>query len=82
VPPVSRLRLLSPRWNGSNTRSNSSGAIPGPESSTTIRTTPSAGGDSRTVADPPYFTAFVTTFVSARFNDSDRALTVRCAGPS
>ena len=61
TPPVSRLRLGSPRWNGSNARSSSCGGMPGPSSSISIVSVPcdvpwagpSPGRVSRASALPP-----------------------------
>ena len=72
-PPVSRLLDASSRTNGSNTRSRSACAIPGPSSSTTMRSSASSRSI-RTVARSPWPAAFSSRLRRAA---GRRAATIR-----
>ena len=65
LPPVSRLRDASSRTKGSITRSSSASSMPGPSSSTTMRT-PSSYCSTCANVRPPWVAAFSSRLRSAR----------------
>ena len=81
-PPVSRLRLVSSRRNGSNTRFHVLGGDARPVIvDIDLHQLLAAAGAGVTRAASPYFSALPTRLVSARFSASGRACTVRWSGP-
>src|SRR6266566_2670020 len=68
APPVSRARAASSRTKGSKMRSTSAGSIPMPVSVTATSARPSATRSASSTRPPRgvYFTAFSTSFITAR----------------